>query len=311
MSDTGAPAAAPAEATTAPADTAPSGQNAAPPQKVDPQAELEAVLKKLGGLEVKAGGKAHKIDSVEKLVRYAQRGLPVEQSLEQIARQRAELEPVAALMQQLQSGDEDAAEAALEKLLDSGRLDKVAEKRLRRMYEREKQMEGMSERERQLAQALEAERSERTRLSEERKRIEQERAAAEEAQQVEAIKGHIGTTVTQALEKLGLPPRLEAMAFEMMKPVIRASINAGMPLDPQVLADKVGPVFDELLAYKAKNTKGEALLKFLGDDVGREVRRALLAQLNAGSAPKATTQQGEQKQQQPTGPEKWDPRRMY
>ena len=50
---------------------------AAPAAPVDPKAELEAVLKKLGGLEVKAGGKAHKVDSVEKLIRYAQRGLPV------------------------------------------------------------------------------------------------------------------------------------------------------------------------------------------------------------------------------------------
>ena len=220
MSETTAPAAAPAEATTAPADTAQTPQGA-PPAKPDPQAELEAVLKKLGGLEVKANGKAHKIDSVEKLMRYAQRGLPVEQSLETLAKQRAELEPMAALVEQLRSGDEDAAEAALERLLDSGKLDKVAEKRLRRIYEKEKQFEGMSARERELAQALEAERGERARLAAERKALEQRQQEAQEAEQVKAIQQHIGGTVTQALEKLGLPPRMEALAFEMMKPVIR------------------------------------------------------------------------------------------
>ena len=46
-------------------------------------------------------------------------------------------------------------EAALEKLLDSGKLDKVAEKRLKRLYEREQKMEGLSPRERELQAELE------------------------------------------------------------------------------------------------------------------------------------------------------------
>ncbi|MCA3125223.1 MAG: hypothetical protein ING90_21505 [Rhodocyclaceae bacterium] len=280
-----------------------------PAAPVDPKAELEAVLKKLGGLEVKAGGKAHKVDSVEKLIRYAQRGLPVEQSMEQLARQRAQLEPVQQLLAQLQSGDDDAAEQALERLLDSGKLDKVAERRLRRIYEREESMKGLSPRERELSAQLEAERSEKTRLATERKQFEERQRAAQEQQQVAAVKEHISGAMTATLDKLGLPPKMEALAVEFMKPVIRATINAGMPLDPEVLADKIQPLFDEMLGYRVKNLEGESLLKFLGDDVGRKVRKALLAQLNSTPAPKTASPE---KSAEAAAPGKgWDPRRMF
>lgn len=312
MSDAGTAApAAPADATMMPvegsASQAPQAEAKAPP--ADPQAELEAVLKKLGGLEVKAGGKTHKVDSIEKLVRYAQRGLPVEQSLETLAKQRAELEPVAALLGQLRDGDEDAAEAALERLLDSGKLDKVAERRLRRLYEREQQMQGMSERERQLAQALEAERAEKGKLAKEREDFQRRQQEEAEAQQVNAIKAHIGESITKSLELMGLPPKLEAVAVNLMKPIIRASIQAGMPLDPQVLADKVQPVFDELLAYRTKNAEGEALLKLFGDDLGRKYRKALLAKLESGNAPKAAAPA--KADAAPASPKGWDPRRTF
>jgi hypothetical protein len=223
-----------------------------------------------------------------------------------LAQQRAKLEPVAALLQQLQGGDEDAAEAALEKLLDSGKLDKVAEKRLRRIYEREKSMEGLSERERSLSEQLERERGEKTRLAQEREAQEKQRAAAQEAQQVEAIQAHIGGAIEKSLEMMQLPPKLEALAVNFMKPIIRASLQAGMPLDPQVLAERVGPLFDEMLSYKARNLDGEQLLKFLGDDAGRKVRQALLARLpgQKAGAPKET-----KPAESAAGP-KWDPRRI-
>ena len=55
--------------------------------------------------------------------------------------------------------------------------------------------------------------------------------------------------------------------------------------------------------------EGEALLKFLGTETGRKVRRALLAQLEGSkpapaAAPKAESQPA-------AAPSRWDPRRMY
>lgn len=307
MSDvTAAPAEAVAPTNTPTPDA---GKPPAPPKEaVPPQAELEAVLKKMGGLEVRAGGKTHKVDSLEKLQRYIQRGLPVEQSLEEVARAKAEVEPIKALLAQLQSGDDEAAESALERLLDSGKLDKVAERRLRRQFEKEQSMQGMSEREKALAQQLESERSEKTRLAEERKRFEDAQRQQQEAQQVNAIKAHIGNAITKTLEGLGLPDKLEPLAVEFMKPIIRASLNAGMALDPAVLTEKVRPVLDQLFEYQVSKLEGDALVKRLGPDVGKRYRAALLAQLNGGTAKPAPV---ETKQEAPAPAERWDPRRRW
>lgn len=302
--------AAPAEAIApTPTETKPGTPPTPTAPKVDPRAKLETALREMGGFEFKAGGKTHRVDSLEKLERYAQRGLPVEESLSQLAAQRAQLEPMAALLQQLQSGDEDAAESALEKLLDSGKLDKVAERRLRRQFEREQKLEGLTPRERELQAALEQERGERTKLAEERKRAEQEQAQRQEEQQVHAIKAHISGNIEKSLELMGLPAKLEPLAVKFMQPIIAASIKAGLPLDPAVLAEKVGPLFDEMLSYKAKNLDGAGLLKLLGDERGRKVLAHLRSQLESGA-----TGGGSKPVETKTEPVKsapWDPRRMF
>ena len=295
---------APVVETTPAAPLAPS----APVAAVDPKIELEALLKKMGGLEVNAGGKKHKVDSVEKLIRYAQRGLPVESSLEEIGRQRSQLEPIAALFQQLQSGSEDEAESALEKLLDSGKLDKVAERRLRKLYEREQKMEGLSPRERELQAELENERGSRTKLEAEQKRVKDEQAAAIETQQVASIKNHISGAIVETLKSLDLGDKLEPLAVEFMKPIIRASLNAGIQLDPAVLAEKVRPILDQLFEMQTRNLDGEKLLARLGPEVGKRYRAALLGQLAGGKAaaakPVDTKTSDEPKSI-------WDPRRMF
>lgn len=318
--------AAPTEATASTPEATTAATPAPPVEKpVDPRIELEAALKKAGGLKVKAGGKEHTIDSLDKALRLMQRGLPVEQSLEEVARQKSELAPVQELLAQLQSGDEEAAESALEKLLDSGKLDKVAERRLRRQFEREKSMEGLSPRERELAAALEQERAEKSKLTEERTRAQKEREAAIERQQVEAIQNHMAGVIDEAFKLLDLGDgRLDAMALDFMKPIIRSALNAGMPLDPQVLADKVGPMLEslhkrQLIAAKSKPYLSEAvqealkeaddatLLKFFGTDIGKKYRKALLGQLSGG-APAQPKTQGEA----PAPPaQRWDPRRVF
>lgn len=330
------------EITAAPAEAlAPGGTDApaAPPAEtkppeakpVDPKAELEATLKKLGGLKVKAGGKEHTIDSMDKLLRYAQRGLPVEQSLEEIAKARAEIDPIKDLFLKMREGTEDEAEAALERLLDSGKLDKVAERRLRRQFEREKSMEGLSPRERELATQLEQERAQKTRLEEQQRQLHEQRQKAAEEQQVAAIRNHMAGAVSEALKLMDLgSEKLDAIAIEFMKPVIRASLNAGMSLDPAALAEKVGPLFEQMHRYQLKTAKqkpylseavqealanadDETLLKFFGSEVGKKYRQALLKQLNGSPKPvngaaaaTATPEQGTT-----TGTGKWDPRRMF
>lgn len=322
---------APVEATAptptdAPAQPPSEAKPPEPPKPVNPLAEVEAALKKAGGLKVKAGGKEHVIDSLEKAVRYMQRGLPVEQSLEEVARARAEVEPVKALLAQLQSGDEEQAEQALERLLDSGKLDKVAERRLRRLYEREKSMEGLSPRERELAAALEQERGAKAKLEAERKQAEERQRAANEERQVAAVREHMAQAVGEAFKQLDLGDgKLEAIALEFMKPVIRATLNAGLPLDPKALAERVGPMLEQVHKFQLKAAKqkpymseavqealkdadDETLLRFFGSDIGKRYRAALLKQIQGGGSKPAapaspTTDAGK-------APERWDPRRI-
>lgn len=301
MSDVPAapPAAAPATDGASPA----APQTAAP---TNPLAEVEAALKKAGGLKFKANGKEHAVDSLEKLQRLAQRGLPVEESLQDIARQRSEMEPIKALLEQLQGDDEEAAEAALERLMRD-KFDRVAERRLRKQYEREKEMEQLSPREKELRAALEQERGEKKRLAEAQRQREEQAQKAEAERATNAVRQHIESNVVKAFELMDLPPKLTPIAVDFMKPIIRASLSAGMALDPQVLADKVRPVLQELFTYQVKSLEGEKLLSLFGDDVGRKYRQALLGRLQqpkeAAAAPEAKPAA------QPTGG--WDPRKMW
>lgn len=303
----------------APVAPAAAPANGAPPPEVkteaapDPKAELAAALKKVGGFKVKAGGKEHTIDSLEKMERFIQRGIPVEQQLEAVAKERSELTPLAAFRSKLQaaqeSGDDGAVEAILSEMVDEKLLTKVAERRLRREYEKEKSMEGMSAREKQLAAELEQERSEKTRIAAEKKKRDEEAQTQVEQQQLQAVRQHIEGNVIGALKLLDLPEKLSPLVVDFMKPVIRASLNAGIGLDPQVLADKVRPVLDQLFEYQMKNLDGEKLLAKLGP-VERNYRKALLAKMN-GTQPAQTntaTQSGEKKESAPTV---WDPRRPY
>jgi hypothetical protein len=180
-------------------------------------------------------------------------------------------------------------------------------------------MEGLTPRERELQAELEAERGNRSKLEKAQQEIEKKQQAAQEAQQVASVKSHISGGIVKALELLdfkvaGDPNapddanarKLEPIAVEFMKPIIRAMLNAGRPLDPEVLAEKVRPMLDQLFEYQTRGLEGEALLKRLGPDVGKRMRAALLAQLNGGGkpAPKAVDAPPEPKS-------RWDPRKMW
>jgi len=258
------------------------------PAPVDTAKELGEFLKSKGGLTLKAGGKTYKVDSVEKLLGWAQRGIPLEEGLATLAQQRRELEPMAQALQQLREGDEDAAEEALARLVDEGKLSKLMMRRLQREYESQERMQGLSPKEREMQQELETLRAEKQKGEAELRQRQQQEQQQKERQQVDAVKNHISQQIIGALEQMGLPPKLEPMAVEFMKPFVRTMIQAGMPLDPKVLAEKVGPIFDEMLAYRAKALEGEKLLSFFGPDVGKKFRAALLAKMNSAAKPAVT-----------------------
>lgn len=287
-----APTSAPASNTGSPGATG--TQNGAGTQAANvgqpaptPQQQIQELLQKVGGLEVKAGGKTHKIDSVEKLLAAAQRGIPLDQTFREINEQRNQLAPFAQALQALQSGDDAQAEQLLERILTPQRLRAIAETRLRREFEQEQRLANLSPRERELYLRMQQLSQEKAQWEQHQRRIQEQEGQLQQQQQVQALKSHMGQAINKSLEMLGLPPKLEPIAVEFMKPLIRSMMSNGMQLDPQVLSQKAGEMLDELLTYKAKNLEGEKLLKYFGDDTGKKYRSALLSTLNAGNAGKS------------------------
>jgi hypothetical protein len=173
---------------------------------------------------------------------------------------------------------------------------------------------------------LEQERGEKSKLTEQREAFQKQQAEAQEAQQVQAIQNHMGSAIGEALKLMDLGDgRLDAMAVNFMKPIIRATLNAGQQLDPSTLAERVGPMLDAMHKHQLKSAKTKpymseavqealkdaddaTLLKFFGSDIGKAYRRALLGQLQGGTAPRPAAASGGSSE--PT-PAKWDPRRLY
>lgn len=286
MSETAAPTAAPVATT--PAETAPSaaGGKAAPPAApVAPSVEQQiADLLKGGGLEVTAAGAKHKIQDVDTLKRYLQRGIPADSVLKQVAEEKSRLAPIAEAIKNLKEGDDATAQALLEQLLGPERIRSLSMARVRRDFEEEQKMQGMSPRERELAAQLRKLQGDKSSLEQMQKQQEQQRAQAEQQQAVQQISQHIGTNVEKALDLLGIPATMVPAAIKHMRPTIEAMLSNNIPLDPQTLADAVRPEFEDTLKFLVKNLDGEKLLAFLGDDVGKKVRKALLGKLQGGAS---------------------------
>jgi len=303
------------------ADGAPVAAPAAAPVVADAKPAAEAQAKppeapKWEGIEYTVKGQKRREADPERVRRLVERGAGFESELENVAKSKAELAPLAELRELLEKGDEDAIERALEGRLGQ-KLDKIAEKRLMRQLEREDQFKGMTPRERQMAEALEKANAERESLQTERKTA-QERAQQEaERAEVAQYQGAITESITKTLDAMKLPAKLDALAASFMQPLLRAEIESGVMLDPAARAEKIDGILGGIHEWRLANLEGEPLLKALGPGVDRKVRAALLARLEAGSSTTASTQQAQQpRATQPNGAGGtthtpiWDPRRM-
>ena len=174
-----------------------------------------------------------------------------------------------------------------------------------RFVERQKRLEGLSERERAMADEVDRLKSEKAKFEAERKRQEQEAMTRQEAQQAHQLKQHIATEVGGALEMAGLPQELTVHALKLMQPLVESSIRAGQPLDRAMLAAEAKEGLASMLKGLAGSLKGEQLLQFFGDDIGKAYKAALRDQIKArkGVPPGL----GAPAKQEPTG-DGWDPR---
>lgn len=285
MENAPAPAATQATTTSTPANS--SGTPATETPAAKPKSmreELAEVFKKHGGYKTKAAGRDHTVETFEAFERHAQRGLPLESTLEDVAKQRAELEPMRKLRADLTGDDDSAAEEALEKLLGA-RFDALAEKRILRQIQREESMKDYSPRERELRMQLEKERAERERIAGEAQQREQ--AAKQQREQAE-IRQHLdsmSTTATGILEKLGITGKLQPLAVRMMTPMLEAALVAGAPVTVEHMAPRVEAQLQELFAWAMKSSSDEMLGKMLGGDFDKRYRKVLLGTLNKPTQP--------------------------
>ncbi len=304
MSDaTATPAAAPAAQPATPAGQPTSGSpttttppaagvaSATPAPKGDVRSQIDALLKEAGGYKIKVGGKENRIESLEQWERVTQRGWPIEESLKELAKEKAALAPKAKLLEQLQSDDEEEVERAVSELLGD-KLDRLSERRVMRQIQRDESLKDYTPRERELAQALEAERAERQRMAK-----ESQAKAAAEAKRVEAAKTReymdsMANHATAALKLLDLPEKLEGVALNIMSPVLSAAIDSGVSIAPEVLAQKVDGVLSQILAWSMKSKGPAGLQKLFGSDFDKMYRKQLLATLNPtnGTQPPAPQQ---------------------
>lgn len=282
--------------------------------------DKKEVFKRLG-LKTKANGKEVPLDDLDKVTRYVQRGLVPEQSLEELAKARSQVEPIQQLLQTLQDGDEGAKEKTLEQLLPPEVIDRIAEQRLMRKIQAQAKYDGLSPDARRYAEEADQLRAQTEAFK--AQQAEQQRQAQMQAEQREVLqyRSELADVAGKTLEALGLPAQSGALgpvALSLLQPMMRAAINAGVKLDPGMLAEKADAQLSAIHEWKMGGLikdwdKPEA--KWSGDKLeaylGKPVIRALLHHLQQ-KAGRSTQQQQPKTVTQPAAqPQKWDPRKLW
>jgi len=281
MSD--APA-APVDA--APADAPAEGAEAAAPEAPQAPRKLPAPV------ELKFKGKVEKVDDLDQLAKWAQMGRGATEVFEQAKRMREEAEAKASRLDKLKGGswedrlslltetlgDEEAALQFMEEALYAKR---VAPQQLT------PEQRKLQEYERKLA-AYEQEKTQTAKAQQE----------AQLEAQAEEIANQYAKTAAEVMAKLGWGAELAPLVLREMLPYAEQALEAGLePVSEDILTMFMEDQQSKLGNF-ARQLEGEALLRFLGDEVANKVRRADLARLRAGREPKVAPK-AEAKQAKP------------
>ena len=298
MADSVAAPVAPAANTTTTPDAAPAAEPKAP---ANPFANLEAELKKAGGLKVKVNGKERAVDSVEAMRRGLERGLAIEDSLGEVTKQREELEkkiaPRAKLLDDLTSEDPQVARAAAKKLFGPRFLDLAAAEIQEAMAAEAQHKDEHPEAKRWRMQA-ENERAQREALEGQRKEFEAKQQAAQQQAQTNAVLKEMSDATIAALKLADIDPKDEPEALQVMLPLLQKMIYSGVKLDPQILAEAIEARNTSNLQWHMKKMGPAGIAKLLGSDFEKAYRKVLLEK-HAGAGKAATpAQNGEQPAQQ-------------
>lgn len=265
-----------------------------PTKKAPPEAkksnpvldQMQELLSKNGGLTVTANGKAHKIDTAKDLERFLQRGIPADRVIEETTKARQEAAKVQQLFTALTKGDAKTKAQLLERILTPEGLDELSMARAKARFEREEEHAKLTPREREYQERIQKLEPQAQLFAKFQQMMAQKQEEAESRQHVERYRVKFDTALSGALDILQIPKearKTTTRALAIMRPYIEKLEDAGMDLDPQFLADKVREELSESVGFFTNNLEGEALLKFLGEGVGKKVRKAILAQLQGGT----------------------------
>ena len=208
-----------------------------------------------------------------------QKGRGAEKRFEEAARMRKQFEDAVAL------GKRDPA-AAMKQLFDLD-LDSWAEQRLEEKFQDALLPEAEREK-RQLQKELEN-----------YKRQAEEQKAAQENERRTAQERHVfQETEAQFLEAFkasGLDPQYaRTVVMPLAADVALAALKQGLDLSPQDAIKEANKRLNKVAQNATKGLKGDSLLKFLGDDVVKEVLRARIASAKVPSPPPAPVQPREE-----------------
>lgn len=188
-------------------------------------------------------------------------------------------------------------------------LDEWAEKRILERY----QEAMLPEAEREKAEM-------QKKLAEYERQFEEQKTAAER-QKTEAYEQQVFEQTEQefiqAVEQLGYDKGFSrTVLVPMMAEIAEAALDYGVELTPSQMASEANKRLETIHRRQVQGLKGDALLKYLGDDVVTEAIRAKLA-ATKGAAPTAPTpppparKPSTQEPRKPMTPAEWRMKHLY
>lgn len=270
-----------AAATDAPAEAAPESQQ-----------PTEAVPRKLPApVKLKFKGKEEAVDDLDTLARWAQMGRGATEVFEQAKAMRQEAEAKAARLDRLKGGSLDDRLALLTETL--GDEESALQFMEEALYQKRIAPQQLSPEQRQmqeLQRKLQAYESEKAEAS---KKAEQ----AEIDRQADAIADQYAKTAAEVMAKLGWGAELAPLVLREMMPYAEQALEAG--LEP-VSEDILGMYMQDQqakLGNFVKQLDGEALVRFLGDEVANKIRKHDLQKLRGGQAKPQAAARDERKEE--------------
>jgi hypothetical protein len=252
------------------------------PKEPDLDAQLAAALK-AKGLKLKAKGKELPVDSLDKLLHYANKAFGGENSFEEANKLREEYEPIRGLLEQAKTNPR----AVVERLLGAQVSQKVAEDILTEAMQAEKRRESVPEHLRPYMDENQRLRDELARRDAEHERARAEAEATAQKERLQRTFEEVKTNAFEALKSAGFPQEMAPALVRRLAPYMEENVALGSPHNPAALAALMK---EDLQAEHAAIAKGfveakdgAGLEAWLGPDVTKLLMRHALNRHRGGN----------------------------